>query len=253
MEMDLATIQTLIDKLIEFSVEYSFQVVGAIIVLIVGIFVGKWVSKLIVKLCEKANLDITLSKFLASVGKIIIIAFTLIIALGKFGITIAPFVAAIGAAAFGAIYAIQGPLSNYAAGLAIILGRPFVVGDTINVAGVDGVVDEVKLACTTLIDEDGVIITIPNKKIMGEILKNSKEYRFVEGSVGISYSDDPEKAVKVVQATLSAAIDVTDKPVPQVGIEKFGDSSLISAIGTGCRQRNISALYIQPIWRSLLR
>ena len=226
MEKDLASIQTLIDKVIEFSVDYSFQVVGAVIILVAGMLIGKWVAKLIMKLCEKAKLDVTLSKFLSSVGKILVIAFTLIIALGKFGITIAPFIAAIGAAAFGAIYAIQGPLSNYAAGLSIILGRPFVVGDTINVAGVDGVVDEVKLANTTLIDEDGVIITIPNKHIIGEILHNSKEYRLVEGSVGISYGDDPEKAVKVVQTTLSDSVDVAEKPLPLVGIEAFGDSSV---------------------------
>jgi len=226
METDLASIQTLIDKLIEFSVEYSFQVVGAVIILVVGMLIGKWVSKIIVKLCDKANLDVTLSKFLASIGKILVIAFTLIIALGKFGITIAPFIAAIGAAAFGAIYAIQGPLSNYAAGLSIILGRPFVIGDTINVAGVDGVVEEVKLAHTTLTNEDGIKITIPNKHIIGEILHNSGAHRFIEGSVGISYGDDPEKAIKVIQTTLSASIDVAEKPAPQIGIENFGNSSV---------------------------
>ena len=226
MGKDIASLQTLIDKLIEFSVDYSFQVLGAVIILAAGLLLGKWAAKLILKLCEKGKLDVTLSKFLSSIGKVLIIAFTLIIALGKFGITIAPFIAAIGAAAFGAAYAIQGPLSNYAAGLSIIMGRPFVVGDTINVAGVNGVVEEVKLAHTTVINEDGIKITIPNKHIIGEILHNSGEYRLVESSVGISYNNDPEEAINVIQTTLGLSEEVAEKPGPQIGIENFGDSSL---------------------------
>lgn len=226
MEKEIASVQTLIDKLVDFSVNYSLQVFGAVIILIVGVMVGKWVANIIGKVCEKSEIDITLSKFLAGIGKILVIAFAVVIAMGKFGITIAPFIAAIGAAAFGATYALQGPLSNYAAGLSIILGRPFVVGDTISVAGVNGVVDVIMLANTTLISEDGVKITIPNKHIIGEILHNSGEQRLVESTIGISYSDDPEKAVEVINAALRSLDDVAAKPTPQIGIESFGDSAV---------------------------
>ena len=78
-------------------------------------------------------------------AKIFILVFAILIALGKFGITIAPFVAALGALAFGASFAIQGPLSNYGAGLTIILTRPFIVGNTIAVAGASGVVEKIQL------------------------------------------------------------------------------------------------------------
>jgi small conductance mechanosensitive channel len=132
----------------------------------------------------------------------------------------------IGAAAFGATYALQGPLSNYGAGFSIILGRPFVVGDTINVAGVFGVVESVKLAHTDLITEDGVMITIPNKHIVGEIMHNSKEFRIIEGMVGISYSDDPEKAINAIKETISKIDGITADPAPQIGVENFGDSSV---------------------------
>jgi small conductance mechanosensitive channel len=218
MENQIEQVQVMVNKVTEFFVAYSFQVVGAVIILIAGFIIGKWVSNLIEKLCRKKNLDVTLSGFLASIGKIIVISFALIIAMNKFGITIAPFIALIGAAAFGATYALQGPLSNYGAGLSIIVGRPFIVGDTINVAGVFGVVKSVKLAFTDLITEDGVTITIPNKHIVGEILHNSKEFRIIEGSVGISYGDDPEKAIKVIQDTVSWIDGVTADPVPQVGV-----------------------------------
>jgi small conductance mechanosensitive channel len=171
-------------------------------------------------------LDVTIIGFLSSFIKAVIIAFAVVLALGKFGITIAPFIAAIGALVFGATYAIQGPLSNYGAGLTIILGRPFVVGDTISVKDVNGIVNEIKLANTTLVTEDGVKVTIPNRHIVGEIVWNSKAQRIIEATVGISYDDDPEKAISVIRETLNSSSDVVDNPVPQIGIDEFADSSV---------------------------
>lgn len=226
MEEQITTAQKLINTLIEFFVNYSFQVVGAFIILAVGVVLGRWVNSLVLALCAKRKLDITLSKFLAGSARILILAFAVLVALGKFGITIAPFVAALGAAAFGATYAIQGPLSNYGAGLSIILGRPFVVGDTITVVGVSGVVEEVKLACTILVTEDGVKITIPNKHIVGEILQNSKGNRVAESLVGISYDDDPEIAIETIKKTLGQFSNVQLNPAPQIGIQQFADSAI---------------------------
>lgn len=226
MEQEIATVQRVMNRVVEFCVDYSFQVVGAIIVLVAGVVLGKWVANGIERVCEKKGLDVTLGHFLASMGRLVVLAFAAIIALSKFGITIAPFVAAIGAAAFGATYAIQGPLSNYGAGLAIIIGRPFVVGDTVQVAGVFGVVEAVQMAYTRLVTEDGVRITIPNKHIVGEILHNSGGYRIVEGSVGISYSDAPEEAIRVIRETLGRFGEVAKGPAPQIGIEIFGDSAV---------------------------
>jgi len=230
MDQELASLHTIANRAIAFLVDYSFQVVGAIIVLIAGVLLGNWVATAVTKLCEKRGIDITLRHFLSSFAKIMVIAFAVIMALSKFGITIAPFIAAIGAAAFGATYALQGPLSNYGAGLAIILGRAFVVGDTITVAGVFGVVEEVTLAHTTLLTEDGVKITVPNKHIVGEILHNSGEYRIVESSVGISYDADPAKAIGVItQALAGFPLIKKTGPAPQIGIDDFRDSSV--AIG----------------------
>lgn len=226
MQEQADTFQQILDKIILFFVNYSFQVVGALIILIIGLLAANWTARLLLSLFQKKNFDITLAKFLAGVIRILVIAFAVIIALGKFGITIAPFVAAIGALAFGASFAIQGPLSNYGAGLSIILSRPFTVGDTITVAGESGVVKEVKLACTVLTDEDGITITIPNKHIVGENLRNSKKYRIVEAVIGISYSDDPEKAVKVISSVLGGFPDISKDPAPQIGIQEFADSSV---------------------------
>jgi len=222
----LAAFQTIINKALEFIVAYSFRIIGAIIILILGIWAAKSISKIINSILEKKNIDTTLATFISNCAKLMTIIFVVIIALGKFGITIAPFIAAIGAGAFGLTYAIQGPLSNYGAGIAIIIGRPFKIGDTIKVAGVSGVVEEIKLGNTTLRDEDGVLITIPNKHIVGEILHNSNEYKIVENIVGISYDSSPEKAITLIKDVLSSSDKVAQTPPPEVGIDEFGDSSI---------------------------
>lgn len=226
MEEEIQAVQKVVDLIIDFFVRYSFQVAGAIIVLLAGWIIARAVGSFVLRFLEKKELDITFSRFLASTVKLIIIAFALIVALGKFGISVAPFIAAGAAVAFGASFAIQGPLSNYGAGLVIIFTRPFVVGNTITVAGVSGVVEEIKLGATILTDEDGVIITIPNKHVVGEILHNSEEWRIVEEVVGISYESDPEEAIRIATQALGGIEKVSEDPPPQVGIQKFGDSSI---------------------------
>ncbi len=226
MEEQLSTVQKLIDKAIEFCVAYSFQVIGALIVLVLGGAVAAWMAGIFFKFSQKQKWDITFSKFMANVIRILIFAFAIIIALGKFGITIAPFIAALSAIAFGSTLALQGPLSNYMAGLTIVLGRPFRVGDTITVAGVSGVVQEVKLPATILLNEDGVKITIPNKEIVGQIIYNSSANQIVEAVIGVSYSPNPEKAIQIIRETLKQFSEVGQQPPPQIGIQAFADSSI---------------------------
>ena len=223
---EIKTIQKLINIVIDFFVNYSFQVVGAILVLVIGVLVARVVSSSLLKFFGKKEFDVTLSKFIAAAVKGIILGFAFIVAIGKFGITIAPFIAALAAMAFGASFAIQGPLANYGAGLVIILTRPFVVGNTIKVSDVSGIVDEVKLGATILTDEDGVKITIPNKHIVGEIIHNSEEKKIVEEIVGISYDSDPEKAIEIIKEALEAFQEISKEPPPQIGIQEFGDSSI---------------------------
>jgi len=226
MPEDIQKLQHLYDLVTEFLVSYSFQVIGAVVILIAGVFVGRWVGRLVVALGERRDLDITLRIFLGSFARVSVLGMFIIIALGNFGITLTPLVAAIGALAFGASLAVQGPASNYGAGLAIILGRPFTVGNTIAVNDVSGVVDEIKLATTILSTEDGEQITIPNKFIIGEILTNSYEHKVVEGVIGIDYTSDPEAAIAVIRRSLESVEGVTQDPAPQIGVQGFGESSI---------------------------
>jgi len=226
MEQELQQAQEIYNLMVEFMVNYSFQIVGAIIIVLLGMFVGKKVSGLIENLMVRKNIDVTLSHFAAGFVKILIVAMTAIIALGKIGISVTPFVAAIGAVSLGAGLALQGLLSNYGAGLSIIVARPFIVGDTISVQGVTGIVKEVKLAYTVLSNEDEVNIMIPNKHIVGEIIHNSRTNSIIETVVGIAYASDPDLAIKVIGEALASTEGVVSAKQPQVGIDNYGDSSI---------------------------
>ena len=226
MEQELEQVTAIYIQVTSFLVNYSFQIIGAIIIFLIGILVGRKIGNMVLHLCLKRNIDVTLSNFIASSVRLFVIVMTGIIAMGKLGISITPFVAAIGAASLGAGLAVQGLLSNYGAGLNIILTRPFVVGDTISVQGVSGVVREVHLAYTILSDEDEVSITVPNKHIVGEIIRNSQADSIVELTVSIAYGSDPRLAIKVILDALHHVEGISAHREPQVGIERFGDSGI---------------------------
>ena len=230
MEQDIQQIQNIVDMFSEFAVNYGFQVFGAVVVLLIGWQVSRWVARAVLKISERAGLDITLAKFFAGIAKTLIIVFVVIVALGKFGITITPLVAALGAVAFGSTLALQGPLSNYGSGLTIILTRPFIVGDTIRIQNVTGIVEEIKLAYTWLSTEDGERITIPNNRIIGEILHNTYENLIVEATISISYESNTEEAVALILKVLGEFSDITRDPEPQVGIERFADSAIVIGV-----------------------
>ncbi len=226
MENEIESIQNIYNIIINFFITYSFQIVGAVIILLLGIYVGKKVATFVESFCLKKNLDVTLTKFISAAVRISIIVAASIIALGKVGITITPFVAAIGAMSLGVGLALQGLLSNFGAGVSIIATRPFIVGNTIKVQGQTGLVKEIRLAYTILETEDKEIITIPNKHILGEILVNSFDYTIVEMMVGIDYKSDPKKAIALIYEVLEKYEELSHDPKPLVGIKEFADASI---------------------------
>ena len=225
-EQQLELVQQIYQTLVDFLVGYSFQILGAIIVVIAGFVVGRWVANALLKVQEKRNVDVTLRQFIASTVRLIVVVMFLIVALSQLGISITPLIAAIGGLAVGASFAIQGPVSNYGAGLVIILTRMYKVGDTVSLLDCSGIVEEISLATTILRAEDGEQIVIPNKHVVGEVHRNSFANRIVEGQVGIAYSSDPEQAIQVISDAVYQLAGVAHEPVPQIGIAAFGDSSI---------------------------
>ena len=242
---ELEQAQAVYKMVVEFFVTYSFQIIGAILILLIGLLVARKIGNWVFKLCERKELDITLSRFIASTVKIIVVVMVAIIALGKVGISVTPFVAAVGALSLGAGLAVQGLLSNYGAGLNIILTRPFVIGDTITVQGVTGQVKEVHLATTVLRDEDDVRITIPNRHIVGEIIQNSFTSTLAELSIGIAYHEDPDRAIALIEAAIAGVGGFDTEKPPKVGIEAFADSS----VNLGIRAWIPTQTYYENLYR----
>ena len=223
---ELKQAQALYDTLVEFAVTYSFQIVGALFIFFIGWWIANKIGHMVESLMVNREIDITLSRFSGGASKLVVLGIVIIIALGNVGISVTPLIAAVGAIGIGAGLAIQGMLANYAAGFTIIITRPFVVGDTVNVQGVAGVVDQVMLPYTILIDEDNVRIQIPNKLIVGEILHNSAENMLIELDVGIAYSSDVEHVITVIQDAVKSVEGVFNEKAPAIGVDNFGDSSV---------------------------
>jgi small conductance mechanosensitive channel len=227
---ELDQMQKIYQFVVDYLTQYSFQILAALIIFVIGYVVAGKIARWVLTLCEKQSLDVTLSRFLANTSRMLIVVMISIISLGKLGISVTPFIAAIGAVSLGAGLALQGLLSNYAAGFNIILTRPFVVGDTIKVQGVVGIVKEVLLAQTVLIDEDNVEIMIPNKHIVGEILHNAREASVIELTVGIGYQHNPLEVCELLLQALTQDETLAHQQPPQIGIDHFGDSAIVLGV-----------------------
>ena len=224
------------DLLVEFFVNYSFRVLGGVIVLIIGWIIANFVANFVARLCEKQHVDVTVIKFVSSTAKFIAFGFALLIALGKFGVEIAPFIAGLSVVGFGTSFALQGPLSNYAAGASLIFTKPFRVGDIISVLNVMGEVEDMTLGRTLLKTVDGTHIVIPNKHIIGEIIHNDTEFKKAEIKVGVGYDTDVKKAIAVIERIIEQDSRISKKIKPKVGIIEFGDSSINLFTRIWCKQ-----------------
>jgi len=229
-EANIEQASKLVDTLIDFGVKYGFQILGALVFLLIGLKLASWVAARVTRTAEGRGMDVTLSRFMGSAVKILIVVMLAIITLGNFGISIAPLIALAGAGAFGATMAIQGPLSNYGAGLSIILGRPFTVGNTITVGQASGVVEEVKMAYTRLVGEDGERITIPNKDIVGRVIVNSETRRVVQTKIALSGEADLDKAVAAARAAVERVQPAGEAPAAQVGLHDFTFGGLVLGV-----------------------
>ena len=226
MNQEIHYLQTFYNQTIEFLANYSFQIIGAIIITVIGWFLSKYIYNVLIRFFANHDFDVTLGKFAANAVRILVLGAMIVVAIGKLGISIAPFIAAVGAIFLTAGLAIQGSVANFAAGISLVISRPFKIGDTILINNIYGEVEEIKLAYTTLRTEDEELITVPNKNMIGEVIVNSSTYRIVENNVGISYNDDVEKAISIIRNVIDNFDNVSVDNKCLVGIEKFGESAV---------------------------
>jgi len=222
----IETVKKLIDVVVEFFVKYSFQVVGGLIVLALGWWIGGFVARKINAFLVQKKVDVTVAKFVGSFSKLIVMIFAVTVAMGKFGIEITPLIAGLSVVGLGLSLALQGPLSNYAAGLTLIFTKPFKVGDIVELVGQVGEITEIKIPRTEMKTVDGTTVMIPNNKIVGEIIENFSNWKKIQLSIGVGYKSDIDQAIQIVKDQISKDERVSKEKGILVGIIGFGDSSV---------------------------
>ncbi len=210
---------------------YAPLLVGALtalLILIIGWMISKWAYRVVVRMITKRNLDQALGRFLASIVRYGILAAAVIAALGKVGVQSTSLVAILGAAGLAVGFALQGSLSNFAAGVMMLVFRPIDIGQRVTVAGHTGGVQEIGLFATTLRTPDNETIIIPNSKITDDSIINYAMQGKVRAniSIGVAYGTDMAKAMDVIQKACVQADLVLEDPAPDVAFGGFGASSL---------------------------
>ncbi len=219
---------SLLAKVYELLTVYGIKVVAAVAIFVVGRWVAKAIANFIKKMMTKSNTDQTLVKFVGSLSYIALLAFVVIAALNQLGIQTTSFIAILGAAGLAIGLALQGSLGNFAAGVLMIIFKPFKVGDFIEGAGVAGTVEEIQIFTTQLKTPDNKTIIVPNAKMTGDNITNytMKGTRRVDFVFGIGYEDDIDKARKIIEGIIAEDNRVLKDPAPMVAVSELADSSV---------------------------
>jgi small conductance mechanosensitive channel len=221
----LATIK---DFLITKGTAFAIDLLAAILIFVVGRWLAKWISILVSRAMTKAKVEQILVSFVQHICYFGLLAFVIIAALDRVGIKLTAAIAVLGAAALAVAFALQGSLSNFAAGILMVIFKPFKIGDLVTVAGIQGTVQEIDILNTVLNSLDNVRIIIPNAQITGGTISNysANATRRVDLTIGISYDDDIKKAKQVIEGVLAADARILKTPAPTVAVSELADSSV---------------------------
>ena len=233
------------DQVIATVTEYGLDIVGAVAILIVGWIASKWVHRAVTKaLGRSENIAPMLGSFFASLARYLVLIFTGLMVLSQFGVQTASLIAVLGAAGLAIGLALQGTLSNVAAGVMILIFRPFKIGDYVEAGGQAGTIQAVTLFITEMVTPDNVQIIVPNSQIFGSSVVNYSfhDTRRVDLALGISYEDNIEMAVEAINQTIAADARVLKDPEPMVAVSELADSSVNFVIRVWCNASDYWAL-----------
>ncbi|GGL56864.1 mechanosensitive ion channel family protein [Wenxinia marina] len=214
---------------LEFLISIFGNLVAAILILIAGFILASWIKNRIQGLAEKhARLDQTLFDFLGNVARYVVIGFAFLFVLNTFGVQTTSLIAVIGAAGLAIGLALQGTLSNVAAGIMIIFFRPFKLGDFVDLNGKLGTVKSINLNFTELASIGNVQIIVPNAEIWGNTMQNYSAYplRRAEWTFGVGYGANLAEAERVIRETIMADERSLAEPEPFLQVNELNASSV---------------------------
>ncbi|MFG0832949.1 small-conductance mechanosensitive channel MscS [Aeromonas bivalvium] len=209
-------------------IEYGVNIAAALVTLLIGYLAANLISNGVERVMKARNLDTTVTHFVGSVLKYALLVFVVIAALGRVGVQTASFVAIIGAAGLAIGLALQGSLSNFAAGFLLIIFRPIKAGEFIEVAGTSGSVQSVQLFTTTLTSPDNKMVVVPNSAILnGNIVNYSRmDTRRVDMTFGIGYGSDLRKAKQLLERLISEEPRILKDQAVTIAVGALADSSV---------------------------
>ena len=220
--------QEMWDKIYTYLITYGFNLLAAILIFLIGKWLARVVSNIIEKLMVRAKMEKTIASFVKHISYIGLLIFVIIAALSKVGIETTSLIAMIGAAGLAVGLALQGSLANFAAGILLIIFKPFKVGDFVEAGGTVGTVKEIQIFCTVLDHFDNRRIVVPNAKITGDNITNFSaiEKRRIDLVFGISYSDNIKVAKEALERVVNSDPRVLKAPKPVIAVSELGDSSV---------------------------
>ena len=232
-------------------VRYSFQVLAAVAILFVGFLCARIVGRFIERSLQRSAIEVHLQRLLVRAGKVLVLLFTGILALDKFGVQVTALVAGISVAGVAAGFAVQGILANLAAGLSIMLSRHVRIGDYIEIGTVKGQVQSIDLTMTILRTLEDARVIVPNRKIVGEIIYNYTGERRVTLTVHVGYNEDLERALRTVREVLAENPRILKNPPPDVGITRLAESGIQITLRPWCKAEDFWRMHYE-IYQALL-
>ncbi|WJW76681.1 mechanosensitive ion channel [Thiohalobacter sp. IOR34] len=212
----------------DYLIPWGIRIALALAIYVLGRILARWVVRLSERLMNRSGMDAILVKFLSNVLNALLLAVILIAALDELGVQTTSLLALLGAAGLAVGLALKDSLSNFSAGVMLIIFRPFKQGDFIEAAGVSGVVETVGIFNTTLRTGDNREIIVPNSQIYGGTITNvsARPTRRIDLLIGIGYEDDIRKAKGLLEEIMAADARILEDPAPTVVVADLADSSV---------------------------
>ena len=246
--MDIPDVTKIVTDLL---VRYSFQVLAAVAIFFVGLLCARIAGRFVERWLQRSTIELHLQRLLVRVGKALVLLFTAILALDKFGVQVTALVAGISVAGVAAGFAVQGILANLAAGLSIMLSRHFRIGDYIEIGTVKGQVQSIDLTMTVLLTLEDARVIVPNRKIVGEIIYNYTGERRVTLHAQVGYGEDLERALQSVREVLTENPRILKNPPPDVGITRLADSGVQITLRPWCKAEDFWRVHYE-VYRAIV-
>jgi small conductance mechanosensitive channel len=207
---------------------YGMKILAALAILIMGRLIVKIATGWIRRGVVRAGMDETLARFLVALTKTVLLTLVVVAAISALGVEPVSFVAVLGAAGLAIGLALQGSLSNFAAGVMLIIFRPFKVGDYVEAGGSAGSIQEINIFNTILHTPDNKVVILPNSTITGGSITNysTNDTRRVDMVFGIGYDDDLRIAKQILEEIVTSDERVLKDPAPTVALSELADSSV---------------------------